>query len=203
MHADLPRANMLNILTRTLLVGRRKRFNGLANIVVLLAINSPCNVWVLTAFARSPDPGLPAQRPPNAFHLDAGITPRLARNSKPTEYFVDRFGPALQPFGKTVEIRSGEDVVVSGWAIDAPAAALAGGVEIVIDGHAFKLPYFLTRADVAAAKRNEAYTDCGFLAVVPRELLPNGSHTVSLRIVSADRKTYYQSPDFRVAVRPT
>ena len=97
--------------------------------------------------------------------------------------------------------RSGEDVVVNGWAIDSPAAALANGVEIVIDGRAYKLPYFLSRADVAAAKGNQAYTDCGFLAVVPRELLPMGSHTVSFRIVSADRKTYYQSPEFHVAVR--
>ena len=91
--------------------------------------------------------------------------------------------------------------MVRGWAIDAPAATLAGGVEIVIDGHAYKLPYFLTRADVAAAKRMEAYTDCGFLAIVSPELLPKGSHTVSLRIVSADRKTYYQSHDFHIVVR--
>lgn len=156
---------------------------------------------IATALAATPGQNLTNHAPASIFGLDAGITPRLPRNPRPTQYFIDQFGPSAQPFRKTAEIRAGQDVTVRGWAIDAPADALAGGVEIVVDGHAYKLPYFLSRADVAAAKRKEAYTDCGFLGIVSAELLPKGSHTVSLRIVSADRKTYYQSPEFHVLVR--
>jgi len=159
-------------------------------------------VCAAAAPVAAPVQNISEQRPHTAFGLDPGITPRLRRNAEPTQYFVDQFGPSVQPFGKTVEIRSGEKVMVRGWAIDAPAARLAGGVEVVIEGRAYKLPYFLARADVAAALRTEAYTDCGFLGIVSPELFPKGSHTVLFRIVSADRKTYYQSPNFRVIVRP-
>jgi hypothetical protein len=136
------------------------------------------------------------------FGLDSGVTPLLRQSQKPTQYFLDQFGPSVQPFGKTVKMRSGVAITVRGWAVDAQAARLAGGVEIVIDSQAYKLPYFLTRVDVAAALRTEAYTDSGFLGIVSPELLAKGSHTVSLRILSADRTTYYQSPPFRLVVLP-
>ncbi len=171
------------------------------NIAVRLILASVIVVCAAAAPDAAPELNQPDQGTASAFGLDSGITPRLRRNSQSTQYFLDQFGPAAQPFGKTVKIRRGENVMVRGWAIDAPAATLAGGVEIVIDGQAYELPYFLTRADVAAARRSEVYTDCGFLAILSPKLLPEGSHNVTLRIVSADRKTYYQSPAFRVVVR--
>jgi hypothetical protein len=91
--------------------------------------------------------------------------------------------------------------MVSGWAVDAPAASLAGGVELVIDDNTYKLPYFLTRPDVAAALKVPAYTDSGFLGIVSPDLLPRGTDLVSLRIVSADRKSYFTTPTLRVVVR--
>lgn len=132
--------------------------------------------------------------------LEDGITPELHRNPQATEYSIDQCGPSTQPFHKAVEIHSREDVKVSGWAIDALAATLARGVEIVIDGHAYKLPYSVSRPDVAIAKGKQTYTNSGFSGTVSPAFLPNGSHTVFLRIVSADRETYYQTPEFPVVV---
>lgn len=132
--------------------------------------------------------------------LEDGITPELHRNPQRTEYSIDQFGPSTQPFHKAVEIHLGEDVKVSGWAIDVLATTLAGGVEIVIDGHAYKLPYSLSRPDVAIAKGKQTCTNSGFSGTVSPAFLPKGSHTVFLRIVSADRKTYYQTPEFPVVV---
>lgn len=158
-----------------------------------------CTVATLFAVAEQK---LLGQGRHTTFALDAGITPRLRRNSGTTQYFIDQFGPSVQPFGKTVEVVSGENVLVRGWAVDTSASNLAGGVEIVIDDSAYSLPYFLTRTDVATTLGKEAYTDCGFLGIVSPQLLLKGVHTVSLRIVSANHDSYYQSPTFRLVVRP-
>jgi hypothetical protein len=91
--------------------------------------------------------------------------------------------------------------MVKGWAVDAAALALAGGVELVLDALTYKIPYFLTRSDVAAAEHQESYTDSGFQGVISPSLLPPGSHMVALRIISADRKTFYQTATWSVIVQ--
>jgi hypothetical protein len=147
------------------------------------------------------EPADPNQGSNGVFGLDAGITPSLAVNPKSTRFNVDQLGPADQPFGKTVTVGLGDRVLIRGWAVDTMASTLAGGVEISIDNHAYKLPYFLTRTDVAAALGSAAFADSGFLGIIPPQLLPEGQHDVVLRIIAADRRNYYQSPSIRMIVK--
>jgi hypothetical protein len=142
------------------------------------------------------------QRPNRVFGLDAGITPTLPLVAGTTQYNIDQIGPYGQPLGNNLRIRLGDKVIVRGWAVDTSAATLAGGVEVVIDGTAYKLPYFLTRTDVAAALRSPAFTDSGYLGIIAAYLLPEGKHTMSLRVVTSDRKKYYETQHIRLIVAP-
>jgi hypothetical protein len=85
-------------------------------------------------------------------------------------------------------------VAFSGWAFDEPNKAAASGVDIVIDSIPYSANYGSDRSDVAEHFQNPSYRNCGFqMTMAPRQL-PKGSHSVVVRVIAQDRKTYYQSP---------
>jgi hypothetical protein len=74
-------------------------------------------------------------------------------------------------------------------------------VEVVIDRKPFQISYGDTRSDVADFFKNPALRNSGFHASFPASALGSGTHPVSLRVLSSDRKTYFQTTELTVSVR--
>jgi len=113
---------------------------------------------------------------------------------------VDQIGLSRAPFGATPpSIRSAEDSKVSGWAVDAPSRAPASGVDVVIDRMVFPTIYGANRNDVAQFFSRPNYRETGFTATIPANTLSRGEHWLSMRVVTADGRCYFQSPAVRVS----
>ena len=95
--------------------------------------------------------------------------------------------------------RSGELKVV-GWATDPARQMAAWGVDVVIDQTAHPSLYGMDCGDVAAALGNPAYSQTGFAFAIDAARLGAGSHTVSLRVISAARDCYYQGPQYTITI---
>jgi hypothetical protein len=112
---------------------------------------------------------------------------------------VDQIGESRAPWGKAAaQIRRSKDSKVSGWAVDAPRRSAAAGVDIVVDRLVFPATYGLHRNDVAEYFRQPKYRDTGFAATIPANAIPSGDHWLSIRVVTADNRCYFQSPGFPV-----
>ena len=100
--------------------------------------------------------------------------------------------------------KSGQLIIIGGWAVDTSAGAPAAAVFITFDsGQEFRAYYPVTRSDVAAHFMNEGLQDSGFIAIIPMGELPLGKRTFRLKIVSFDRAGYYcPSEEFAVDNAP-
>jgi hypothetical protein len=85
-------------------------------------------------------------------------------------------------------------ITITGWAVDDVAKDKAGGVFINIDDQ-LDIPalYGLDRPDVAEHFKNKRYRFSGFAASFSTSILEKGRHTLSLKIVTTDKKGYYVS----------
>jgi len=85
-------------------------------------------------------------------------------------------------------------IYISGWAVDENAGQAAGGVFINVDGQ-MDIPtlYNLDRQDIAGFLSNSGYRYSGFTASFATSLIGEGQHILTLKIVTADKKGYYQS----------
>jgi hypothetical protein len=106
-----------------------------------------------------------------------------------------------QQGNNTISISQQEETLtILGWAIDQQAQNTAGGVFVCIDGR-INIPalYGLNRPDVAQALHNGRYRSSGFLASFATSVLGEGQHTLSMKIVTSDKKGYYE-PDQNIVI---
>lgn len=90
------------------------------------------------------------------------------------------------------EAPAGCNLYVRGWAIAPSGSSLAGAVLTVIDsGEMVEAVYGLERPDVATALKNVALTASGFRSICPLDGLPQGRHTLGLRVVEPGSETYH------------
>jgi hypothetical protein len=130
-----------------------------------------------------------------------GISQDLTRNPAATSAVIDNIGPVSNPAAqKSVVVSGAVTFGITGWAIDEPNKAPAGGVDAVIDQAPYRAHYGSPRPDVATHFSNPVYGSSGYeLMVAPGQLSP-GPHSVSIRIISNDRKSYYQGPVVQFSV---
>ena len=95
----------------------------------------------------------------------------------------------------------GAPLLVDGFGFDAAAKLPAKGMDVVIDGKAFGARYGHARGDVATYFKTPALAKTGFRVVLPPEMVGPGSHSVTLRIVAADGKAYYETPPVGFSLR--
>jgi len=139
----------------------------------------------------------PKTGPPPA----TGVTPALSRSSETTLYWVDEVGDVKNPYQrKSIEVSAAAPFKVRGWAVDERAQGLAGGVDVVIDNVAYAARYGIERADVADARKNAAYRNSGFEFSMSADQLSKDSHTLTIRFIASDRKTYYETPALVVTI---
>jgi phosphoglycerol transferase len=114
---------------------------------------------------------------------------------------LDQIGTARSPFGDgSVRVSSSDELRVSGWAVDHPSKSAANAVDVVIDRTPFASTYGATRDDVAEYFQRPGYRDTGFTASIPGSAIAKGEHTLTLRVVAADGRCYFQSRAIPVTV---
>ena len=140
----------------------------------------------------------PAPPPPP---LAPGISQNLTRNSAPPFYNFDSLGPIQYPaVQKSNQISGDTEYSVMGWAMDVSKKGPAGAVDVVIDQVPYSARYGIDRTDVASHFNNPEYTKSGFQLALARGQLSKGQHTVSIRVISSDRKSYNEGPTVQFTV---
>lgn len=85
---------------------------------------------------------------------------------------------------------AGDAVIVTGWAIDRGAEDAASGVDVELDGLYYPARYGIDRADIAQQLNSPSYRYSGFEAQIQRSRFAPGQHTVGIRILTKDRRSY-------------
>ena len=115
-----------------------------------------------------------------------------------TQYTIDEFcGLGFGQIQQPIEISADKDFTISGWAIDEKEKTISGGVVIDIDAKLFLANHEMPRPDVASVLKNPALENAGFSAKIPISELGKGQHTLTLNILTKDKKAYY-SPEQKV-----
>jgi hypothetical protein len=113
-----------------------------------------------------------------------------------TAYSLDTLDDREIKADQTVVIdsQSEDSLIITGWAIDQLAGQAAGGVFVSIDGQTdIQAMYGLDSSKVANAHHNKQYRNSGFKASFAKSILTKGQHGLSLKIVTHDQKSYYQT----------
>lgn len=125
---------------------------------------------------------------PNNLALIAGDTPCSVDT-------INGVTPS-QDTNYTVVINSQNEttLTITGWAIDQQAHQAAGGVLISVDGQK-DIPAFygLDRPDIAEFFKGSGYQLSGYSASFATSALERGQHTLFLKIIAANGKSYYQA----------
>jgi hypothetical protein len=90
--------------------------------------------------------------------------------------------------------------VFTGFGFDPTAKAAARGVDVVVDGKTYGALYGHTRADVAVYFKIPGLTAVGYSLTLPPLTLAKGEHSVVVRVIAADGKGYFESPNFAFTV---
>jgi hypothetical protein len=111
-----------------------------------------------------------------------------------TLFSVDVINDQVSPQNVIIEAKHGDAVYVVGWAVDESARREAGGVFVEVDKQ-LVIPalYGLDRPDIAAHFRNERYRSSGFSVFFAASALEKGRHTLSLNVIAADERGYYDT----------
>jgi hypothetical protein len=144
-----------------------------------------------------PDPMAKALPPPTEAigPPKDGTTDRLAKRTEFAAFYLDRVGEALDPLNKQPAGTPGDaPIALSGFGFDPAAKAPAKGVDVVIDGKAYAAAYGIAREDVANYFKSPALSATGYVVTLPAGFLVNGPHKVTVRVIAADGKGYFESP---------
>ncbi|MDQ6834013.1 MAG: hypothetical protein M3008_11490 [Chloroflexota bacterium] len=118
----------------------------------------------------------------------------LNKSAGETFFFIDALNTTslLTPPPMPIKIASAAMITITGWAVDTTAEKAAGGVIFAVnDTTTFRATYGIDRPDVAATLKNDAYRRSGFSAAFPAGGLTPGRHTIAIKIIAADLRSYY------------
>ena len=87
---------------------------------------------------------------------------------------------------------------ISGWAVDSEVEDSASGVFIEVDGKIYPAYYGLDRVDVADYYGNKNYRYSGYVGYIRFSDMGNGVHDIGIKILSKDKKTYYDAGIFKL-----
>ena len=118
-------------------------------------------------------------------------------------YLMDvyQIGVTNAPFsGAPIHVPGSGGFKVVGWAVDRPRESTAADVDVVIDQTPFETIYGSDRGDVVAAFGRPAYLQSGFATEIPTDTISKGQHALAFRVVSSNRRCYYQTPSRPIVV---
>jgi hypothetical protein len=139
----------------------------------------------------------PAVAPPGE-----GTSAGLAKLPVMAGVSLDRIGAAPDPLNRKPAVTpAGQATEFAGFAFDPVAKAPGRGVDVVVDGKAYGAAYGTTRLDVASYFKQPGLSAVGFTLTLPAGALTPGAHMVVLRVVAADGKGFYESPNYPFTVK--
>lgn len=139
-------------------------------------------------------PGQVEAPPPPTEGLSAG----LPRRAEMAGFTLDRIGAAADPLNRRPAMTpAGVATLVDGFGFDPVAKAPGKGVDVVVDGRAYGTRYGATRPDVADYFKTPGLAAVGFSATLPAAAMAAGPHTVAIRVVAADGKGFFESPQIQ------
>lgn len=142
-----------------------------------------------------------AARRPAPPPLPAGTTQDLKKNTGDPNYVFDSLGPVSYPaVQKNIQISGDASNMINGWALDPSKKSVAGGVDIVIDQVPHSARYGIERSDVSIHFKRPDYINCGYLLTLEPGQLAKGQHTVSVRVITNDKKSYNEGPTVQFTV---
>jgi hypothetical protein len=122
--------------------------------------------------------------------------PNVAKIGEDTLFNIEGFdnqAPGQNNYSFAISLQKTEMVTISGWAVDQKAETAAGGVFLNIDGEKdIPASYGIDRPDVADYFQNINYGPSGFSVSFPTSWLDKGKHVLTLKIVTADKREYYE-----------
>jgi len=174
-------------------------------LVVLALSLSGCGSASETAHSAEPAPTASspvATLPPGVTLPAKGVTADLTKLTSQPTYNLENVGDIREPFSKQpVNVSQSGDLTLVGWAVDPDAKTSGGGVEIAIDGAPVVIKSRLPRPDVEKSLKSPSYANAGFLFTYPALALNKGPHELKIRILSNDKKSYWESPGLKVLVQ--
>lgn len=130
-----------------------------------------------------------------------GVTPNLTRSTGTALYNLEQINSVVEPLShQPVSVPSSEQLIIIGWAVDQSARGDASSIEIAVDGKAYRTKSGLNRQDVADHFKEPEYLKSGFNFSAPAEAFGKGRHQLTVRIISKDGKSYFESPPVTVNV---
>jgi hypothetical protein len=107
--------------------------------------------------------------------------------------FLDQF-TSFESHPNQLMIPKNAYFIVRGWAFDGAANAPASGVVLYVDNEKMYQPKYGARRDfIAELFHNSNCLFSGFDAFIPTKDLPPGWHSVSMKVVSHDKKLLYDT----------
>ena len=138
---------------------------------------------------------------PAAKPLPPGISQNLTRSELAPLCVLDNIGPVADPAKqKSVQVSGDATFGITGWAVDEAKKLPAGAVDVVVDQAPYSAHYGSERKDVANHFNQPEYRNSGFELMIAPGQLAKGQHSVSIRVISNDKKSYYQGPVVQFAV---
>ncbi len=126
------------------------------------------------------------------------VTFTPTRTDQTTPWYLDRLGAHENPMGVArLQVPRGEDLAISGWAIDTALRSPAIAVDLFVDGVGYRAETRVPRADVAAVHGDQAYMRCGFDALLPRVVATPGMHELEIRVVTSGGREYVRAAMIR------
>jgi uncharacterized membrane protein len=80
-------------------------------------------------------------------------------------------------------------LIITGWAVDRATRAVAGSVEVELDGRYYRARYGVERAELVR-RLGPSYQFSGFEAQIPLAEVERGRHTIALRITGKGEQSY-------------
>ncbi len=99
------------------------------------------------------------------------------------------------PQGPDPIVADGDDLVLTGWAVDGPRRSAAGGVWVALDNALFPSRFPLDRPDVAEHFDTPAYRGSGFEARIPLGGAVPGVHRLSLVVLDREGEAWFVDPE--------
>ncbi len=102
--------------------------------------------------------------------------------------------------GAKIVMTEGQNLEVSGWAIEESAKAAPSVAYLQVDQFARARGPLFARPDVAATLKNPQYERSGFNIIVPSALLREGTHRLAFLLEDQSREGYYVDPAWSTVV---
>jgi phosphoglycerol transferase len=157
--------------------------------------------YVAVDLGRAQKADVPADRLPRLGDR-AAATPGVPACGTTTPHSLGWIGEVSTPFEPSpIRVSSSGEFSVTGWAVDGSARNLAGDVDILIGDTAFQALYGIERPDVALYLGSQAYQLSGFTARLTGADVGSDARPLSIRILSSDRRCYYQGQTVWIEAR--